>query len=384
MEISEKSNFRFKALVIALVATILASTCSTAFGFSVFNMKAENEAFLNRKVEFTGDTHYYSDGSGKKISIFKKGETVRKTYTAEKPGCGIITLIKEGAKYPFYVTGEGWIEESQMINIKRFITLDINTAENEKGKGLTSSLLIDGEYTTVKSDNTAVVDYKDGVLTANGDGKTTVTIKPGNGKEDIELLAVVADGNIELNIPEKKASADLNNVTVAFANEKVKVEGNGHADVALVVNDGEISLAAKGNGEAKLVVEDKAGETKEIAKIEADGDITATANLKETSLKVESKANQRLTILDKLALKLKENASATVDKKHVEAEAGAGIYKDDDSEIASASAGVQYEYGAEDPTGSAKVSVLEKTLVEKNNERIPVISGLKALMAKVR
>lgn len=375
MEISEKSNFRFKALVIALVATILTSTCSTVFGFSVFNRKAADEVTLNRKVEFIGETHFKSDGSARKL--FRKGETVRKKYTQEKPGCGIIYKVEKGAKYPIFVLGEGWIAEDQIIDINRYITLDINKAEG--GFGLTSNLLVDGEYTTIKSDNTAVVDFKDGVLTANGDGKTTITIKPGNGKEDIELLAVVADGNIELNIPEKKASADLNNVTVAFANEKVKVEGNGHADVALVVDNGEISLAAKGNGEAELKVNDK-----EIAKIDADGDITATANFTEKSLNVEGKANQKLTLLDKLAIKMKENGRATVDTKHVEVEGGAGLYKEDDKEIASASAGLGYEYKAEDPTGSLKVSVLEQTLIEKDNETIPAFSGLKALMQKIR
>lgn len=380
-EISMKSNFRFKALVVALITTILTATCSTAFGFSLaslFGNKDASEPYLNRKVYFTGDTHYYSDGSG--LKLFNKGKDVRKSYSEDKPGCGIISIISKGKAYPYYITGEGWIKGEQIITemTTRFISLDFNKTEDGY---LNSVLHIDGEYVEVVSDNNAIVRYEEGKLIAEGNGSTTVTIHPGNGKEDIELLAIVADGNIELNIPEKSVSADLNNATVAFVDKKVKVEGNGHAEASLLIEDGAVSVTASGNGQAKLLVEDK-----EIARIDAEGAITATADIANKELRVEGTAKETLTILDKFAVALEERANAKIDMEHVEAGVGGTAYVND-KEVADGNASIAYQYGAEDPTGSVDASILGNQVVNMQDKTIPVskvISGLQGLISRVR
>ena len=378
-EISMKSNFRFKALVVALITTILTATCSTAFGFSLaslFGNKDASEPYLNRKVYFTGDTHYYSDGSSAKL--FNKGKEIRKSYSAENPGCGIISIISKGKAYPYYITGEGWIAADQILEATRFISLDFNKTENGY---LNSVLHIDGEYVEVVSDNNAIVRFEEGKLIAEGNGSTTVTIHPGNGKEDIELLAVVADGNIVLNIPEKSVSADLNNATIAFVDQKVKVEGNGHAEANLLIEDGAVSVTASGNGQAKLLVEDK-----EIARIDAEGEITATADLANQELRVEGTAKETLTILDKFAVALQERANAKVDMQHVEAGVGGTAYVND-TEVADGNASIAYQYGAEDPTGSVDASILGNKVLDMQDRTIPVskvIGGLQSLVSRVR
>ena len=382
MEISKKSNFRFKALVIGLIATILTSTCGTVLGFSVFNLKPEEELFYNRKVYFTGKTYWRSDGQGRKISLFKRGEIVRKDY-GENEGCGIITIIeKREVDYPYYITGEGWISREQIVEGKttRFLSLDIDKAEN----GLKAVLHIDGEYVEVNSTNTAVATFEDGVLTAHGDGETTVIIHRGEEKEDIELLVVVAQGQLQLNIPEASMSADLENATITFMDEKVKIEGSGHAEAAIAIDEeGKISLTASGEADAELIVKDKEGNDKELARIDVDGNITALVDIKDLSLNVDAESSQKLTILEKLTIGLREKGHAELDKEHIGADVD-GALDVKDNEILGGNAGINYNFGDEDPTGNAGVRVLGNEVYNTGEKTIPVISGLKALIGKIR
>ena len=371
MEIVEKSNFRFKALVIALVTVILASTCTASLGFSLFNSnKDETEPYLNRKVEFTGDTHYYSDGSAKKISVFHKGETVRKTYTQENPGCGIISIVRRDAKYPYYVSGEGWIAKEQVKDAQRFIQLDVNGVED----GLNTKLHINGEYLDVQSDNTGVVKFENDTLVAGIDGTTTVTLTKKDG-EKVELMTAVVDGNLEVNIPEKAISTDVK-TDVVLLNKKVEIKAEGNAEAALIVEDDGLKIAADGTGKAELYVKDQ-----KVAECDTQGNIELQVNKEE--LKIQGEAEQRISALDRLTVKLQEKGSATVDKTHAEAEVEAKA-EANDKELAEGKAAVNYNYSDEDPTGSVNAKVLEKEVVNVENKTIPIISGLKALIARIR
>ena len=400
MEISEKSNFRFKALVIGLIAVILTSVCSTTvFGaFEVFNLKPEEEPFLNRKVTFTGPTHWRSDGQGRKASLFKKGEVIRKNYANDEINCGIITMVElRNVDYPYYVTGEGWISKSQIVegSVSRYISLQFERIEGvENGLGINGVLHVDGEYVEITSDNNAIVRYDDASksLIAAGAGSTTVKIHTDEGKE-IELLAVVVgdenkeDGlTLALNLEEKTLSADLKNATVGIWDDTVTVELEGNAKAGLVVEDGKISVYAQGTGEATLNYKEK-----EIAKIEGDGKVTVTADPNEMSLTADltgindEYASQKLTILEKLTMGLREKANAKIDTKHVEASVDGGVTDGNvTNEIIGGEAGISYEYGQEDPFGHATLRVSGNDVAGTGEQKIPLISGLKLLIGTIR
>ena len=55
-----------------------------------------------------------------------------------------------------------------------------------------------------------------------------------------------------------------------------------------------------------------------------------------------------------------------------------------DKEIVSGDAGIGYEYGAEDPEANVKLEVLDKEVVNVEEQKIPVISAFKALLEKIR
>lgn len=369
MEIVEKSNFRFKALVIALVTIILASTCTMSFGAVIFN-RDEKEITLNRTVKFTGDTHYYSDGSAKKLSILKKGATVRKTYTEQKPGSGVITIVKKGAKYPYYIAGEGWIAGDQVMSSNRFIQLEINKVEN----GVNTKLHVNGEYTRIETDNTSVITYDNGTLAAKNDGKATVKLVKEDG-EEIELLAVVSNGNMTLNIPEKEVSTDIK-ADISLMEDKIEIKAEGEAEAALILEDDGIKIAAEGEGKAELYVEDK-----KVAECDTEGNMELDANLEGVEVKAESE--QTITILDKFVAEIHEKGNAIIDKTHVEAEIE-GKAEVNDKEVVEGEASVNYNYEDEDPTGSARLEVLDNEVMNEKDKTIPVISGLKALIARIR
>lgn len=45
---------------------------------------------------------------------------------------------------------------------------------------------------------------------------------------------------------------------------------------------------------------------------------------------------------------------------------------------------MKYEYGAEDPTGTAHLDVLDRSLVNVEDKTVPIISALKALLSKIK
>ena len=55
-----------------------------------------------------------------------------------------------------------------------------------------------------------------------------------------------------------------------------------------------------------------------------------------------------------------------------------------DREVISGDAAMKYEYGAEDPTGTAHLDVLDRSLVNVEDKTVPIISALKALLSKIK
>ena len=419
MEISEKSNFRFKALVVALITTILMATSTSAFGFSLFNLKPENEPFLNRKVYFTGAATFYKDG--RETKLYKKGSTDRRNYTADNPGCGIITIVSGES---FYVAGEGWIKRDQIMDdmTERYITVEINPIEN----GVNGYLHIDGEYLEIESDNNAVVafDKENQTLTANAKGATEITFHNTKTGEDTKIAAVVLgsdqstdelrdeeerldadkiDGEgltLQLNIPEKSLSAELDKLTVTAINDKFRVSAeDAKASVALVIDEenGQFGIAAEGEGAAKVEYMNNEGEYQEAARIDVEGNVKAIYDTNTKTLGVKAEATEKLTILDKFAVALQERAAADIDfqNKSAKATAGASVLagKADEEElpeVAGVDAGISYTYGDKDPKGAAEARLLGNTFGSMEEEAwkdIPVskvFEGLKSLVSRVK
>lgn len=87
--------------------------------------------------------------------------------------------------------------------------------------------------------------------------------------------------------------------------------------------------------------------------------------------------------MQKLTIKLNESANAHINKEEV----GAGVGADasvNDREVISGDAAMKYEYGAEDPTGTAHLDVLDRSLVNVEDKTVPIISALKALLSKIK
>ena len=385
MEISRKSSFRFKALIIGIIATILTSTCSTVFGFVLFEMKPANEPFLNRVVTFKGPTHWRSDGQPRKYSFFFKGQEIQKNYGADEVHTGKISLLGTGT-YKFYVTGQGWISKEQVITAKRFITLEVNKIDN----GLNFKLHVDGQYVDITSDNDAIVKFdKDSrTLVAQAAGSTRIKIHQGEGKEDLELLAVVVgDENkqnglsLQLSIAEDMMSAELlaklENTKIDIWDQMFTIDANGQVKAAIEVKDGKVGFKAEGEGAVDLKVKGQ-----EVLKLDAKGDITAVVDPQAMSADVTANAEEKLTVLQKLTIALKEKAHAEVDKTHAKAD-GEVIGEVNGKEVAEANGSISYTKGDTDPKGSAGVRIFGKEF-STGEKDIKIISGLKALMNKIR
>lgn len=349
-------------VAVIILMTLLLSLISTIC-FSGETKAAEKvEAKLNTKIYFEGDTYKFHSG--------KLGKKVRKSYGEGELGCGIVSIIVKNKEHGIYVTGEGWISESQIRTSEKYITLKFDKEEN----GLRSNLKVNGEFVNVESDNLGIIKYENGALRAEANGTTTVTITTKEGKE-IEALATVYEGGIELNIPEKAVSID-GQISADIADKKVNISADGEATAALVIENGAIGVEAEGNGDVKATVEDK-----EILDLNANIAGSATASL--NGVTAEARASQTLTILQKLAIKLNENANAYANRSEVGAGAGAGVSVND-KEIASADADIKYQYGQTDPTADLNVNVLENSVVNVQDRTVPVISTLKALIARMR
>ncbi len=315
MEIIEKSNFKMKALVIILIAVLLAAFTGT-MSFAAEEEKIEPK--LNTKVYFTGDTY-----------TTKNGDKVRKNYEEGEQGCGIISIIsRREAAHPIYVTGEGWINADQIVSLEKYITLSF-----ERGDGLTSNLKVNGEFVKVESDNTAVLDYKDGMLTINGNGTTNVNIITKDGKE-IEALATVVNGGLLLSIPDKAIAGELE-ATAEIA-DKVTVETKGDAGAALVINENGISVAGEANGDIVIKAEEK-------ELVSANGTVNGEVTANKDGITANMEAEQNMTLLQKLTIRLKERASLAADKDGAMVSAGGDVAVNE-KEIASGDATLTTDY----------------------------------------
>ena len=398
MEISRKSNFRFKAIIIALLTTMLMSTCGTAFAATIdlLNLKPADEPFLNRTVTFTGPTHWRSDGQGRKISILKKGEElqIKDSGTYE----GVITLIDpRDVTYKYYILGKGWIAESQIQTAKRFVTLQVGADKVDGGFKGTGYIKVDGEYLNIESTDAAVVriDKENKAIVAEAAGNATIKIDKKDG-ETLELLAVVVgDPNadkdlgglkLELKVAEDNMSgtlsATLDKATVDVWNKTATLNASGKAEATLAIDkNGKINLKASGEGEADLQFKGK-----EVAKIEANGDITAVVDPKALTADVTANATEKLTILEKLTVALKEKGHIEADKDHikVDGEASAEAGKDGQTtEIGAVNGQVSYTKGDTDPKGMLGARLFGKEF-STGEKDIPIVSGLKALIGKIR
>lgn len=350
---------------VIILITLLVSLVSTmSFAATDTEVKPEEtkqvEVKLNRKVYFEGDTY-----------TFHNGNRIRKTYAEGEKGCGIISIIVPNKAKGIYVSGEGWISEDQIINTDKYITLEFEKIEN----GLNAKLNVNGEFVTVESDNNGIITYTDGVLVAKGDGTTTVKFKTKDDKE-IEVLATVYEGNIELNIPEQSVSA-TGKITADMVDKKVKVTAEGDAKATLKIGEnGSIGVDAEGNGKLTTTVNEK-----EVLDVDVSANGSATAN--KDGISAEGKASQTITLLKRLTLKLNERANASIDKEKVSAGAG-GDVSANDQEIISGDAGMKYEYGADDPTADVNVDILDKNVVKVEEKTVPVLSALRALLSRIK
>ena len=315
------------------------------------------EPKLNTKIEFTGNTYKYPNQ-----------DKVRKPYEEGEVGCGIVSIISKNAKHPVYVTGEGWINIDQIVKSEKFIDLNFDNIKDGELK-----LTVNGEFTNVESTNKAVINYENGILKIVGDGKTDVIITTKEG-EQINALATVVNGELELSIPDKALAGELS--ATAVIADKITVEANGDGGAVLVIDENGIGIEGEANGGVVLKAEDK-----EIAS--ATGTVTGNITGNANGVTASASGEQTMTLLQKLTLRLKERAGAKIDKEHVEVSAGGDVGVND-QEIASADGNLSYTYGEEDPTGSAKVEVLEKEVVNIENRTIKIISTLKNLITKIK
>lgn len=316
------------------------------------------KAKLNTKVYFEGKTYTFSNG-----------KRVRKSYEDGELGCGIISLIVPNKEYGVYVSGEGWISEKQIKDEEQYITLTFDKLEN----GLNAILKVNGEFISAESDNDGIITFNDGMLEVRGNGITTINFMTKDGKE-IEVLATVYDGDVELNIPEKSVTME-GNINADLVDKKVNISADGEAIAVLRIENGSIGVEAEGDGNVKATVEDK-----EVldSNINAQGSVTANAD----GISANGNSNQTMTLLQKLTLKLNERVNANIDKEKASVGAGGDVAVND-KQVISGDAEMEYEYGAEDPTADVNVDILDKNVVNVEDKTVPVLSALRALLEKL-
>lgn len=353
MEIIEKSSLKTKALVIILIATLMVAI-STFF----CTVKAAEEPKLNRKIEFTGKTYKYPNQ-----------DKIRKEYPEGEKGCGIVSIISKSAKHPVYVTGEGWIDIEQIVDGSAVKYIDLKFDNIKNGE---FGLKIDGEFVDVDSTNNAVIKFEDGALIATGNGRTDVIITTKEG-EEINALATVVEGEVTLSIPDKKVAGQLS-ATAEIA-DKVTVEANGDAELGLIIGEDGIGVKGQANGDVVLKVDDN-----ELAS--AGGNVNGELKGNLNGVTGNIAGEQRINLFQKLTMKLKERASANIDKEQASVTAGGDVAVND-KEIASGDAGLSYTYGEEDPKGSLKAEILDNEIVNVENKTLPIISTLKNLIGKL-
>lgn len=137
-----------------------------------------------------------------------------------------------------YLVKDGFLKTNK--NQEQYITLTFDKIEN----GLGSTLKVNGEFVKAESSNNGIITYKDGVLEAKANGTTTINFTTKEGKE-IEVLATVYNGEVELNIPEKSVSLE-GKINADLADKKVNIKAEGDANAALKIENGSIGVEAEG------------------------------------------------------------------------------------------------------------------------------------------
>lgn len=357
--ISKVSIILIIALLLSLVSTVCLAANATMAEQTEEEITAEPvKAKLNTKIYFEGNTY-----------TFHNGRKVRKTYADGEKGCGVVSIIVPNKQYGVYVSGEGWISETQIKETNQYITISFDKMD----KGLNSKLTIDGEFLNVESDNNGIISYNNGALETKGNGTTTVKILTVDGKE-IEVLATVFDGGVELNIPEKSLSID-GTENIDLADKKINISAEEDATLGLKIDNGTIGAVAEGNADIIAKVEDK-----EILDADLNGNASASAG--KDGVEAGAKAEQNLTFFEKATLKFREHAEAFARREEVGASAGAAGSVND-KEIVSGDVGVNHKKGEIDPEANVEVEVLDKEVLNKEFT-VPVVSAFRALLEKIK
>ena len=350
-------------ILMALLLTSLAGTMCYAAeaGTPTEETKQAVEVKLNRKVFFEGKTYWRMDGKGR----------TRKEYKDGKIGCGIIGGITSSKPFGIYVIGEGYISKDQIKSTEKYITLKFDKVED--GVGLKSQLKINGEFVAVDSDNTGIIKYENGKLIAGGvDGTTTIKIITKSGKE-YEALATVYKGEVELNI--EQGTLSLSGMsTTEMADKKLKLEAEGNGDLGVVITEDGIAIGADGEANAKI-------NFKETEILDANATASGSAILTRDGVEAEGNASQKGSLFKKLNAKLSQRAKASINKERADVSVG-GDVEVDDKEIASADAGLGYEYATDTGTASIKASALGNEVVNAQKDFNPVTT-LKTLLSKL-
>ena len=388
-----KYNSRIKKasmlILSVMILTIIAMTANTV-AFAEEIKKEVVTPKLNSKVTFEGKTY-----------LLPNRDTVRKEYKQGQDGVGIISIISKNAKHQVYVTGEGWIDPSQIKEMTQYITIKFEQKEGKNGIG--AKLVIDGEFLDVDSTNSGVVEYKDGVLVIKGDGKATVNITTKDGKT-IEALATVVDGEMTLDIPQKEISADID-AKAEVADKKVVVNTDGDANAKIEIGQDGINIAGEGNG--KVTVE---ADNKEIAS--AEGNANANAGVDKEGVHADAETEGSMTLFQRLMAKVtgrthaeankngvnaeaEGSASASVDGKELagaEGSAHAGVNKEGanagaegsatitDKEVAEGEVEIRHEIGNIDPEADVRVEIVDREIVNENEIPLPIYSAIGELI----
>ena len=403
MEISEKSNFRFKAIAIALIAAMIMPICSTCFAAFGVGANAKGdiapdeqvEIKLGKKVYFEGPTYHRSDM--KDSLIWRTPFRVKEgKYTRENPGCGDIVFIALKGDARILIAGEGYIKPEQIIQTSDLIQVKLPTIEDIKTGKLTTIVDIEGEFVDAHSENPAVikVDKDKGTFSAGiENGTTTLEFVKKDG-EKVEILAANYNGQVTIQTEKDglTANADVNATLEAFDYVELDVEGKGNASIKLT--DEGLQVGAKlEKGDATLKA-GKEGERKEIATLSMDGEFTATASTE--GVKADIKASQTLTItaLDGLAIRLREHANAEVNKKEAKASADGHVdfkenkdaqFKEDVIKVDATAEHPWSGEGSDDITVGAGVTAFGKTFEKRDVKVISLIKGgLSALSSKIK
>lgn len=356
-------------ILMALLLTSLAGTMCYATEASTPEDKTKTEqtvakAKLNTKVVFKGNTYK-----------FYNGKNIRRKYAEGEYGCGIVSIIVKNKPFGVYVSGEGWIAESQIQAdlTQKYISLEFNK-ENLKNGELGSVLKINGEFLKAESANTGIIKFEDGKLVAGlKEGMTKIKFVTKDNKE-IEILASNYDGKVTLDIPGKSVSAD-GNITADMIGGKVNVSANGDAKVALKIENGSLGVEAEGNGNINAKYEGK-----EI--LDANANATGNVTASKDGITAEGTATENVSFLQRIRAKLSQRASARIDKEKASVSVG-GDAAINDKEVASGDAGLGYTYATDTGSASLDASILGNKVIQKQKD-FPVLSTLKSLFSKIR